>query len=203
MQRTSTWWGLIKIKWFRGLERVESELRELKSEGELDDENSEAHPPPFYTRLCLCIETGTRPAAGIPLWCYGHRHCIVLPTSCGGRDGHQRSEAPIVISRNAACRTSLSSVCSYRIDHISLPPIIYAQLLAFWCSARQSGFSAVESHFRPRRIDLVALSWHQTRTSTGAPVLKIHCRRSRCTPDNSMENKFLGRRRDIRSGGTI
>ena len=195
MQRTSTLWGLIKIKWFRGLERVESEWRELKSEGELDDENSEAHPPPFYTRLCLCIETGTRPAAGLPLWCYGHRHCIVLPTGCGWRDGHQRSEAPITISRNIACRTSFSSVFVLYGPHFSPSDDLRA-------TTRLLGFGM------PERIFYYRIPFSSSPSRSRSPQLTSNSCIGRCIrsknllPAHSLTTHLITRWKTSAWGGT-
>jgi len=59
------------------------------------------------------------------------------------------------------------------IGRVSLPLIIYTRLLALWYLACQSGFSAIESHFRLHRPGPVALDWHRTRGFVGASVLKI------------------------------
>jgi len=47
-------------------------------------------PSPFYTRWCLCIQAGSLLATRLPMYCHGHRRCMVLPTSYGGQDGRGR-----------------------------------------------------------------------------------------------------------------
>ena len=99
-------------------------------------------PSPFYMGWCLCIETDTRPAAGIPLRCHGHRHCVVLPTTTVGgmatttdiRRTNDRLELEsrrvIAIGRNLAKLLQNFTLMCPRICHVSLSLIIYVQLFA-------------------------------------------------------------------------
>ena len=77
-----------EAKRFRGLGRVEMEGSGAKKSWKLMFPR--LIPSPFYTRRCLCARAGTRPAAGFPTRCRGHRCYTALPTNYGGSDGRDR-----------------------------------------------------------------------------------------------------------------